>query len=90
MYRIGTQKWVTEVTWMHMLFSTLLAQWIHQSARLPEFFYPTFSWNHTLQIELYDLEVMWVNVYQTIMLIIQSLQHLNFKGQRWRILNTTT
>ena len=40
--------WVIEsTTWMHMLFCTVLAQWIHLSARLPEFFDPTFPWNHT-------------------------------------------
>ena len=37
------------------------------------FFYLTFPWNHTLEIESYQLEVMSVTAYQTIMLIIQSL-----------------
>ena len=46
------------------------------------FFYLTFPWNDTLGIESYHLEVMSVNAYQTIMLIIQSLW-LHF--QIWKV-----
>ena len=73
--------WVTEVstTWMHILFCIL---WHNESTNLPAFFYLTFPWNHTLAIESYHLEVISFNAYQTIMLTVQSLWHLIFKGGR--------
>ena len=37
--------------------------------QLPELFYPTFPWNHTIEIESYHLEVMCLSNNQDHMLI---------------------
>ena len=77
-------------TWMQMLSHTLLAQWIHQTSKLPVFFYPTFSWNHTIEIESYH--VMSLSNNQRSYTDHLILWDLNFEGEGgvdWIWLHTT-
>ena len=62
-------------TWMQMLFCTLLAQWIHETSKLPELLYATFSWNHTMWCPYQRTRILyWLfNSYET--------QILNKKGE---------